>query len=236
MARILHALEVSTKLLKDHYLVPNPGIERVDGELMPPHFQEFTADGKAYKLKYVKRMAAEDPEKAVFEASMEDRNQPGESSVVVVKFAHSYCKAAHSLLAGMSLAPHVRYCEKVESVGMYVVIMDLVIGNYVEAPYQDQRFADKLRTAIQTLHDANFVHGDLREPNVLITEDGDMKIIDFDWCGKEGEVHYPSDINLGKGVGWDSDVVCGGLIKKNHDLSMFVRLTGLKWPEGGEGA
>ena len=48
-------------------------------------------------------------------------------------------------------------------------------------------------------------------------------------------MHYPSDINLGKGVGWDSDVVCGGLIKKNHDLSMFVRLTGLKWPEGGGG-
>ena len=193
VARVLHALEVSTKLLKDHYLVPNPGIERVDGELMPPCFREFIADGKAYKLKYVKRMVADYPDKAVFEASMEHTGQPGESSVIVVKFAHLYCKAAHMLLAGMSLVPLIRHCEKVESIGMHVVVMDLVVGNYVEVPCKDQRFADKLRTAIQTLHDANFVHSDLQEPDILIKEDGDMKIscscqyftqIQWEWCQK----------------------------------------------------
>ena len=58
-----------------------------------------------------------------------------------------------------------------------------------------------------------------------------MKI--FDWCG-EGEAHYPSDINLDRGVGCDSDVLArGGLIKKDHDRSTFVRLTGLKWSERG---
>lgn len=131
VARVLRALEVSTKLLEDHYLVLNPGIERLDGELMSPCFREFAVDGKAYKLKYMKRMAVDYPDKAVFEASMEHASQPGESSVVVVKFAHSYYEAAHRPLAEMSLAPRIRYCEKSESIGMYVVIMDLVIGNYV---------------------------------------------------------------------------------------------------------
>ena len=40
-------------------------------------------------------------------------------------------------------------------------------------------FSDKLRTAVQTLHSANFVHCDLRGPNILVTEDGGMRIVDF---------------------------------------------------------
>ena len=40
-------------------------------------------------------------------------------------------------------------------------------------------FSEKLRTAVQTLHDANLVHCDLRGPNILVTEDGGMKIVDF---------------------------------------------------------
>ena len=63
---------------------------------------------------------------------------------------------------------------------MYVVIMDLVVGRNVEAPYEDQRFTSKLRTAIQNLHDADSVHGGLREPNILVTEDDDMKITDWE--------------------------------------------------------
>ena len=50
--------------------------------------------------------------------------------------------------------------------GMYVVIMDIVVGRNVEVPCigEDERLTSKLRTIIQTLHDVNFVHNDLREP------------------------------------------------------------------------
>ena len=232
VARVLRALEISTKLLKDHYFGLGPEAERVDGDLMSPHFREFTVDEKSYRLKYTKRMAAHYSNKAVFEASMKPMSQAGESRIVVVKFTHSYCGAAHRLLAEMSLAPRLWYCEKVETVGMYVVVMDLASGEYIGIHCQDRRLDSKLRTAIQTLHDMKFVHGDLREPNILVTEDGDVKIIDFDWCGKDGEVRYPSDISLGVGAGWDPSVTRGGLIRKDHDLSMYFRLTGLKWPEG----
>ena len=190
VACVLRALEVSTGLLREHYLGLNLEAGRVDGELMPPYVREFTADGKTYKLKYTKRMAASDPDKVVFEAFVEPMSQAGESGVVVVKFAHSYCGAAHRLLAEKSLAPRLRYCEKVESIGMYVVVMDLVIGGGVREPRQDRWFTDKLQAAIKTLHDANFVHGDLRGPNILITEDDDTK------------VHK-----------WDASVARGGLIK-----------------------
>ena len=47
---------------------------------MPPYFREFTVDRKAYKLKYTKRMAADDDlENAEFEASVEPMNRVGES-------------------------------------------------------------------------------------------------------------------------------------------------------------
>ena len=230
VARILHALEISTKLLKDYYLGLDPKAKQLDllNAPMPPHFQDFTVGGKTYKLEYKERMVADHPERAVFVASMKPDSQAGEPNVVVVKFAHSYCEVAHRLLDEISLAPRLRYCEKVESIGMYAVVMDFVGGKHIAAPHSDQDFADKLRMAVQTLHDANFVHSDLREPNILVTKDGGMKIIDFDWCGKDGEVCYPSDINLDERAGWDPDVTRGGLIKKDHDRSMFTHLTGLE--------
>lgn len=39
-----------------------------------------------------------------------------------------------------------------------------------------------------------FVFGDLRWPNILITAGG-LELVDFDWCGKEGEVLYPAAIS-----------------------------------------
>lgn len=171
-------------------------------------------------------MATDDPDKPVFKAFIEPTSQVGGPDVVVVKFTRSYCEPAHSLLAQKSLAPRLRYCEKVDSIGMYAVVMDLVAGTVAQVPCEDERITSKLRTAIQTLHDASFVHGDLREPNILVTDDGDMNLIDFDWCGKEGEARYPSDINLGDGLPWDHRVACGGLIKKEHDEHMYSRFVG----------
>jgi serine/threonine protein kinase len=230
VARIPHALSVSTKLLKDYYLkLDNEAGPSFPTPLIPPYFQDFTFNGATYKLEYTKRMAMEYPDKAVFEASIKPTSQAGGINAVVVKFSHSYCKSSRVLLAEKSFAPRLLYCEEVESVGMYVVIMNLVVGKHVVAPRQDKNFTDKLRMAVRTLHDAGFVHGDLREPNALVTDDGDIKIVDFDWYGEDGEALYPADINLGQGVGWDPDVARGGLIKKEHDRTMFCRLTGLEW-------
>lgn len=69
------------------------------------------------------------------------------------------------------------------------------------------------------------------ERNILVTRDGCVKIIDFDWRGDAGKARYPSSINMGAGVRWHPGVTRGGLIKKEHDQHMFSRLTGAEWVE-----
>ena len=44
------------------------------------------------------------------------------------------------------------------------------------------------------LHDRNYVHGDLRESKLLITDD--LTILDFDWCGNLGTARYLADAAL----------------------------------------
>jgi len=43
---------------------------------------------------------------------------------------------------------------------------------------------------VQAFHNQGFVHGDLRDANIICAEDI-MMLIDFDWAGREGKVTYP---------------------------------------------
>lgn len=101
---------------------------------------------------------------------------------------------------------------------MYVVIMDMfwdLLGAVSEAAIGE------LRRAIDILHDNGFVHGDLRRPNVLIQND-QVKLIDFDWSGKEGEVKYPETMSMEHG--WHPDVRRCGPIEKVHDEYMHAKI------------
>jgi serine/threonine protein kinase len=66
---------------------------------------------------------------------------------------------------------------------------------------QQEKVRQKVEKALHVLHDAGFVHGDLRDTNILMDfdslESDDVKIhfVDFDWAGRIGEAKYPSDIN-----------------------------------------
>ncbi|KAH9887338.1 hypothetical protein C8Q73DRAFT_713661 [Cubamyces lactineus] len=177
--------------------------------LIGPHFQRYDDEqGKTVTLTYKRRLATEYPVKAVFVA---EAKTDTETRDVVVKFTPVYGKAAHELLASASppQAPKLHFCDVVESVGMWVVVMDYVEGRAVAGVLRDPARVASLQNAVKTLHANGFVFGDLRNPNVLEVEDGVM-LIDFDWCGKEGTARYPSDILLEEGV-WHAGVQRGGL-------------------------
>ena len=184
-------------------------------------------DEENVTLEYTDRLSKEYSRKAVFTARAED--MAGSVTTVVVKFTATYNQDAHIRLAQEGLAPKLWFCERVADVGgLYVVVMDYVEGGEL----WDRRKAsparvDSLRSAVKMLHDQGFVFGDLRSPNVLV--EGDRAVlIDFDWCGKEGEVRYPSDILLEKAQ-WHPDVMQGGLIMQEHDSFQFYHLTGTEF-------
>jgi hypothetical protein len=230
VARILRALQLSNKSLTAYYSeLKTMGVLGRDGKPIPPHFREVEIGGTQYKLDYTKRLAEGSEEKAVFVANLESEGSKFEA---VVKFAHSYCEAAHKLLVNELLAPRLHFCKKLEDVGMYVVIMDLVKEPAgITEMLGDQEFTTKvaknMEKAVRLLHAAGMVHGDLRRPNILVQESGNVQIIDFDWCGKEGEVRYPATINLAQ-IHWADGVTREGMIKKEHDREMLKDLL-IQW-------
>ena len=207
------------------------------GPLLPPHFTRFiTMDEENVTLEYTDRLSKEYSRKAVFTARAED--MAGSVTTVVVKFTATYNQDAHIRLAQEGLAPKLWFCERVADVGgLYVVVMDYMeykscddMGK-TETLREDYPGAiQSLRQAIHLLHEDGLVFGDLREPNVLVRgsgTDASAMLIDFDWCGKEGEVRYPCEINLDReAIQWHKDVYRDGYMKKEHDEWMFEILTG----------
>jgi len=246
VAQVLRVLDKATNELADYYsrlqftLSPMTGLlgatdraifhpppvplHPITSRVAPPSFREYVVDGKKYTVDYETRLAPSFPDKAVFKGTIALSGDSTKHSVVV-KFTQMYCEDAHQKLAEVGRAPFLQFCERVESVGMFIVVMDYVGGEHARKPLRDGGHIAQLREAMKTLHDAGYVHGDLREPNILLTADG-LKIVDFDWCGKEGTARYPADISLVPDLEWHERVYCGGLITKDHDEHMFEVLTG----------
>ena len=71
--------------------------------------------------------------------------------------------------------------------------------------------------AVQKLHGAGLVHGDLQSPNIL-WKDGQVKFIDFDWAGVNGDTTYPTSMN--PNINWAPGVGLCKHIKPEHDIYM----------------
>ncbi len=150
---------------------------------------------------------------------------------VVVKFTNRYCEAAHRLLAEHGLAPKLYYAAfespSTGGPGMMVVVMDLIEDAKENLESGNAKQRKKLGDAMSLLHDNNFVFGDLRDPNVLLHEDDNLYLIDFDWGGVVGTVKYPVDICEDADMDWHPDVVGGGLIEVEHDKYRAKRLAAM---------
>ena len=139
---------------------------------------------------------------------------------VVVKFSRShYGTDVHNLLAEHGLAPQLKYTQVLPG-NWHVVIMEKVTG--VSLPASEQ-VNMALKDTVDKIHAQGYVHGDLRAQNILVVDDS-IRILDFDWAGKEGEVRYPQELNTS--CNWHSDVKPGGLIAKEHDVYQINTICG----------
>lgn len=53
----------------------------------------------------------------------------------------------------------------------------------------------ELANQVCRLHTEGFVHGDLRLPNIIFSEEGAVTLIDFEWSGKVGEAVFPARVS-----------------------------------------
>jgi serine/threonine protein kinase len=155
---------------------------------------------------------------------------------LVVKFVKRYNAYAHRLLASPDFAPQLRYSclGNAEAGTMGVVIMDYVRGEDAYRRYGDGKLPgavyDGVKEAVDALHAASFVFGDLRLNNIIITTDGERPVlVDFDWCGLHGMDRYPSSLNDFSDIKWHGGVVRNGLMLMEHDVFMLEAMqpTGL---------
>ena len=119
-----------------------------------------------------------------------------EPKKVVVKFVARYGKAVHELLAQHGYAPKLLYCGPVPGDPLSAArqapfglfsrpdAMHMVVMEYFDARSDKPQDRDQIEEVLWLLHTHGYVFGDLREPNVLYDQHGDVKFINFNWCGR----------------------------------------------------
>ncbi|KAG7085640.1 hypothetical protein E1B28_003187 [Marasmius oreades] len=114
---------------------------------------------------------------------------------VVVKFSEQYCQVLHNFCAEKGMAPKLLGYENLPGGWIGVVMGYLPDSHPLADPRftseEKQKMCDKLKACARAMHDNGYVHGDLRETNVIGVKEGTVWIIDFDWGGEDGKAEYP---------------------------------------------
>ncbi len=200
----------------------DPHIQKARGF---PFLTSYNDNGQETSFTYDEQL---DEHKMIFSATVD---QPG-SGECIVKFTRQYSEAAHNYLASRGLAPRIWKCIRI-SADWTAVVMDkskyhVLYDFWLCEAYQD-KVKHKVMSIAQTLHEGGFVHGDIRDVNLLIdlaslaSDDVTVHLIDFDWAGCVGETKYPIGINCDT-VRRPEGVKGGELTTEQHDDEMVSYL------------
>ncbi|XP_065832145.1 uncharacterized protein [Oscarella lobularis] len=140
----------------------------------------------------------------------------------IVKFVGRYGKEVHKLCADNNFAPALYSCQFLPEHSVWMLVMAKDDGfRTLKSALDDQTVhkpaavKENLKNALECIHSNAYVHGDFRSPNILVNNDGEVKIIDFDWSGKEASVYYPVPLN--DGIDWPKGAAFDQRIRKEHD-------------------
>ena len=231
LARVFGSLRLALAALREYYdqvsrdsnippLVTNEPHPRFFP--YPTRFKEYRAEADAEsewtEFEYINIPRA-DPTNVTFVAKAKSSGRK-----LVIKFVEKYGVEAHQLLADAGMAPQLLYCGLLDGEwdvrnagsrtrvntagGLYSCPIDMVVMEHIEGNTVDKTSVlpkdvrEKTKKAIQKLHDAQLVFGDLRAVNVMVSGDK-VFLIDFDWAGKVNEARYP--LNLSTRVRWPKE-------------------------------
>ncbi|KAI9456037.1 hypothetical protein BJY52DRAFT_1384109 [Lactarius psammicola] len=233
VARILAALGTGIEELTQFYTNLTPHSSSQDPQRFYPFIRQYSVEGRVVRFSYQAYLVQKTPEshsKAIFLAITENEDEQEPRRKIVVKFVQRYNAEAHRLLATEGLAPELFYCSTKDPdlAGLTMVVMEYIDGTTAHQRFSNDRLPqhifDQVEKALRTLHARNFVFGDFRYPNIMITKDDRVRFIDFDWCGVHEEDTYPLSLNDAPDINWHSDVKRGGKMSKLHDTYMLERM------------
>ncbi len=195
-ARLVASLRVALPELKTYYETIRADESKRQQRAEFP-FRNFIhdTDGRRTDLMYMSRC---DDTRRLFRAHLQDDSK----TPVFVKFTRRYSQAAHAAAHELGFAPKIVAVNDVYDWTM--VVMEDLSASYVTAEDYDGIKLDfdlekELMSALTKLHARNFVHGDIRDVNVMVKKNGESKspimIVDWDWAGTVGSTKYPHDLN-----------------------------------------
>ncbi|GJJ11975.1 hypothetical protein Clacol_006213 [Clathrus columnatus] len=203
-----------------------------------------------------------------FQAVIIDGQDPIPGTPVVIKFVARYGEDAHRFLADAGHAPRLYYYGPVSDATLYKgvgalaskahpglclrrEIMHMAVMAYIH-PSPGVEFPADAREQVEAilvkLHSKGFVFGDLRGPNILADANGQVYLIDFNWCGRYDvtmpEKGLPSGIedaikdiepyegpfatyplSISTTIDWPGGVKALEPIRPSHDWQMFNELS-----------
>ena len=232
VGHVLLALKESVALLKNWYDdVFERGEPPFDVSHPVPYSRFFPTpdtyicNGNPVQFKYRQRLET-NPSCVTYPAMTVE----AEPKDVVVKFVTRYGDEVHKAMGEAGLAPKLLYYGPIDiapdmpSYGrLKMVVMEYVDGRTAfDTQSLPPNFHHRLKKAVEYCHGRGFVFGDLRTPNVMITKDWKVQLIDFDWAGREGEVTYP--VSISRNIEWPKGVAALEPIFRQHDLDMLEDL------------
>ncbi|KIK03232.1 hypothetical protein K443DRAFT_5494 [Laccaria amethystina LaAM-08-1] len=230
IAASLDAFLKAIPRLEAHYaqLASNAPVPPLLDRAYPYKTNYEDENGRHINFSYRSRTA----DKLVFVAEP-DKSSDKDLGILCVKFTRRYSEDAHRFLAQLGYAPRLQAVMRLPG-GWNMVVMDY--SEYTQLCDPMLQISDELRRtivakvseAVQKLHDAGFVHGDIRSLNVLVdcrmptSKDGiKIHFIDFDWAGRQGEAVYPMRVNRVT-VRRPEGVSDGKPILVEHDMAMWT--------------
>ena len=231
IARAFYALNASLKKLTSCYKSLHP---TGDSPADWPYFPSITAycpcGGGHIKFKYVGFL--EDSPNCI---TLRARTETMLAQDIVVKFVDCYGQRAHQILVNEDLALKLLYCgsphlddNELSYESICMVVMEYIDGDMFAVVKQKmsaksvETVRSEVQRALEQLHSHGLVFGDLRPLNVMITKDGKVKLINFNWAAEEHQAKYSSLIS--PEITWPEGVEALAVMKKEHDLDMLSKL------------
>ncbi|KAJ7615101.1 hypothetical protein DFH06DRAFT_1013707 [Mycena polygramma] len=182
------------------------------------------SDGSMQQFQYLSPV----PDKLLFHAQGKNDHQ----QKLMVKFTQCYSQDLHRFCATAGFAPKLLGCEAIGAGWNIVVMQDLTSTHSIvsDAGQVPTALIHRFKDFVADMHQNGFVHGDIRAPNVLMSDDaqGELLLIDFDWGGKDSVAKYPGNLHPilqnDPVLKRPHDAQGGGPITKEHDMGMLNML------------